>query len=61
MNLQENNNSPAVYPVSGKPQDTSSCLKPISLTVEGQTDEVEIALRERVKELNCLYGIFNLA
>ncbi|MEN8494817.1 helix-turn-helix transcriptional regulator [Dehalococcoides sp. THU3] len=61
MNFQENNNSSVVYPASGETQDTGSCLKPIPLPIEGQTDEVEIALRERVKELNCMYGIFQLA
>ena len=33
----------------------------IPFLCEGATDEIEIALRERIKELNCLYGISQLA
>lgn len=33
----------------------------IPLPVEGETYEIQIALRERIKELNCLYGISQLA
>ncbi|XUW99802.1 MAG: helix-turn-helix transcriptional regulator [Dehalogenimonas sp.] len=38
-----------------------SGFEPISLPAAIQIDQIEAALRERVKELNCLYGISRLA
>jgi DNA-binding CsgD family transcriptional regulator len=55
-------------PVSGtplkgfkKPRDDLSLLWRIPFNDEIEPSKVEIALRERIKELNCLYGIAQLA
>lgn len=41
-------------------EDLSSLWR-IPLIYEGEPAEIEIALRERIKELNCLYGLARLA
>jgi DNA-binding NarL/FixJ family response regulator len=42
-------------------KDDAALLRPIPFPTDHQPSEIETALHERIKELNCLYGIFRLA
>jgi len=63
-NLVEHENSSS-YPTEGHnlpfPSKDLALLWRIPFPTETEPDRVELALRERIKELNCLYGISQLA
>lgn len=42
-------------------KDNDRFLEPIPFPTDHQPSQIETNLRERIKELNCLYGIFRLA
>lgn len=48
-------------PEQFNPGDFLSCLWRIPQQSEMEPEQIELALRERIKELNCLYGIARLA
>ena len=60
----ENKNTSS-YPIEGQhlpfPSKDLALLWRIPFPTETEPDRVEFALRERIKELNCLYGISQLA
>ncbi len=60
----ENKNSSS-YPTEGHhlpfPSKDLALLWRIPFPTETEPDRIEFALRERIKELNCLYGISQLA
>lgn len=61
----ENEETPSSVPTDDRhlpfPSEELALLWRIPFHVETETDKVENALRERIKELNCLYGISQLA
>jgi DNA-binding CsgD family transcriptional regulator len=61
--MARNKSSLSRTPLPGlkKPTDDLSLLWRIPFNKEIEPSKVEIALRERIKELNCLYGIAKLA
>ncbi|MFC2033680.1 LuxR family transcriptional regulator, partial [Chloroflexota bacterium] len=60
----ENKNT-SLHPTEGQhlpfPSKDLALLWRIPFSTETEPDRVEFALRERIKELNCLYGISQLA
>jgi DNA-binding CsgD family transcriptional regulator len=64
MNLMENKKTPP-SPTDGRhppfPSKELALLWRIPFPTEIEPYEVELALRERIKELNCLYGVSQLA
>jgi len=61
MRRKETNNPVATRPVPFFLKDEKALLSRIPFPTGYQQSQIETALRERIKELNCLYGIFKLA
>jgi len=59
------NKKTSSYPTEGQhlpfPSKDLALLWRIPFSTETEPDRVEFALRERIKELNCLYGVSQLA
>jgi hypothetical protein len=61
MENKETSSSPAKVPRLPFPSKDLALLWRIPFSTETELERVEFALRERIKELNCLYGISQLA
>ncbi|MBM3132745.1 MAG: LuxR family transcriptional regulator, partial [Chloroflexi bacterium] len=61
MQSQEHSTSPTDGRVLPFPSKELALLWRIPFPTETEPGEIELALRERIKELNCLYGVSQLA